>query len=100
MLFWEHLQYTIYYLGSPNLLPWSFPGGSLIKSPPGDAGDKGDAGSILGLGRSPAGGNGSPFHYSCLENPMDGGTWRATVHRVTESHMTERLSPYTGNLIG
>ena len=34
---------------------------------------------------SPGGGHGSPFQYSCLENPMDRGTWRATVHRVTES---------------
>ena len=35
----------------------------------------GDPGSIPGLGRSPGEGNGNPLHYSCLENPMDGGTW-------------------------
>ena len=35
----------------------------------------GDLGSIPGLGRSPGEGNGSPLHYSCLENPMDGGAW-------------------------
>ena len=34
-------------------------------------------------GRSPRGGNGSPFHYSCLENPMDRGTWQVVVHGVT-----------------
>ena len=47
--------------------------------------DTGDVGSIPGLGRSPGGGHGSPFQYSCLENPMDRGTWRATVHRVTKN---------------
>ena len=35
----------------------------------------GDPGSILGLGRSPAEGNGNPLQYSCLENPTDGGAW-------------------------
>ena len=39
----------------------------------------GDPGSVPGLGRSPGEGNGNPLHYSCLENPMDRGTWRATV---------------------
>ena len=39
-----------------------------------------DPGSIPGLGRSPGEGNGNVLHYSCLENPMDGGAWRATVH--------------------
>ena len=42
--------------------------------------------SIPGSGRSPGGGDGYPLHYSCLENPMDRGAWRATVHRVTKSH--------------
>ena len=46
-------------------------------------------GFSLWLGRSPGGGNGSPLQCSCLENPMDRGAWRATVHRVAESHMTE-----------
>ena len=45
----------------------------------------GDPGSIPGLGRSPGGGNGNPFQYSCLENPMDRGTWRAIVHGVTRN---------------
>ena len=40
---------------------------------------------ITGLGRSPEEGNGNPLHYACLENPMDGGAWWATVHRVTKS---------------
>ena len=45
----------------------------------------GDPGWIPGLGRSPGGGHGNPLQYSCLENAMDGGAWRATVHGVTKS---------------
>ena len=48
----------------------------------------GDEDSIPGLGRSPGGGNVNPFHYSYLENPVDRGAWRATVHRVAESDTT------------
>ena len=59
-----------------------FPGGTGGREA--GAGDARDMGSILGLGRSPGGGNGSPLQYSCLENSMDRGAWRATVHRVTK----------------
>ena len=45
----------------------------------------GDPGSIPGWGRTPGEGNGNPLQYSCLENPMDGGTWWATVHGITKS---------------
>ena len=45
----------------------------------------GDLGSIPGLGRSPGKGDGYPFQYSCLQNPMDRGTWRAIVHGVAKS---------------
>ena len=61
-----------------------FPGGSVVKNPPANAGDAGDVGSIPGLGRSPGDGNGNPLQYSCLENPMDRGEWQATVHGVTK----------------
>jgi len=44
-----------------------------------NAGDAGDVGSIPGLGRSPGGGYSNPLEYFCLENPMDGGAWWATV---------------------
>ena len=60
-------------------------GGSMVKNPPANAGDTGDACSIPGWGRSPGGGNGNPLQYSCLENPMDRGAWQATVHGVTKS---------------
>ena len=52
----------------------------------------GDPGWIPGLGRSSAVGNGSPLQYACLENPMDRGAWRATVHGVAELNMTEGLT--------
>ena len=57
----------------------------VVKNPPVNAGDITDAGLILGSGRSPGGGNGNPLQYSCLENPMDRGTWRATVHGFAKS---------------
>ena len=45
----------------------------------------GDLGLIPGLRRSPGGGHRNPLQYSCLENPMDRGAWRATVHGITKS---------------
>ena len=45
----------------------------------------GDLGSIPGSGRSPEGEHSNPVQYSCLENPMDRGTWRATAYRVAKS---------------
>ena len=41
--------------------------------------------AVPGSGRSPGEGNGNPLQYSCLENPMDGGAWQATVHRITKN---------------
>ena len=46
-------------------------------------------GLIPGSGRSPGGRHGNPLQYSCLENPVDRGAWRATVHRIAESETTE-----------
>ena len=46
---------------------------------------QGDTSSIPGLGRSPGAGNGNPLQYSCLQNYMDRGAWRDTVHGVTKS---------------
>ena len=60
-----------------------FPGGSVVKNLPANAGD---ANSIPELERSPAEGNGNPFQYSCLENPMNERTPRATVHGDTKNH--------------
>ena len=67
-----------------------FPGGSDSKM---SAYNAGDLGSIPGSGRSPGEGNGNPLQYSSLENPMDGGAWRATVHGVAKSRT--QLSDFT-----
>ena len=63
-----------------------FPGGSVEKNLPANAGDMG---SIPGSGRSPGEGNDNPLGYSCLGNSMDRGAWWATFDGVTkESHIT------------
>ena len=69
---------------------WDIPGDSNVKE---SACNAGDPGSIPGLGRSSGEGNGNPLQYSCLENPMDGGAWNATVHGgCKESDMTNFTS--------
>ena len=72
------------------LIKTGFPGGSEGQV---SACKAGDPGSIPGSGRSPGEGNGNPLQYSCLENPMDGEAWWATVHRVAEGRT--RLSDFT-----
>ena len=72
----------------PKALPtldMGFPGGVMVKNPLANAGDSRDVGLIPGLGNSLGEGNGNPLQYSCLENPMDRGAWRATVHGVMKS---------------
>ena len=73
---------------------WGFPHSSVGKE---SACNAGDPGSIPGLGRSPGEGNGKPLQYSCLENPMHRGAWRATVHgvpRVGHDLATKPPPPY------
>ena len=67
---------------------WGFPSGSVIENPPANAGDIRDAGSVLGLGRFPAGGHGNPLQYSCLEKPMDRAACRLQSRGLQESDMT------------
>ena len=62
-----------------------FPGGSVVKNPPVNAGNAGDPGPIPGLRRSPEGGNGNPPQYSWLGNSIYGGAWQATVYEVRKS---------------
>ena len=72
------------------------PGGTSGKEPPANGGDIRDTSSIPGWGWSPGGGHGNPLQYSCLENPMDRGAWRATVHGVAKRWtQMKQLSSYT-----
>ena len=64
----------------------------VAKNSPDNAGDTRNVGSIPGLGSSPGEGNGTPLPYFCLENPMEGGAWWATVHGVAKSRT--RLSDF------
>ena len=73
------------------------PGGSVGKE---SACNEGDLDSIPGSGRSSGGGHGNPLQYSCLENPMDGGSWRATVHRVTKRQTRLSDSAYKHTVQG
>ena len=57
----------------------------MVKNPPVKAGYARDVGSVPGWRRSLGGGNGNPLQHSCLENPIDRGAWRATVHGVAKS---------------
>ena len=99
----------------PTSLSWASQVALMVKSPSASAGDIRNAGSIPGLGRSPGGGHGSPFQYSCLENPMDRGTnglqstgshrvghdWSDVAHMHTliqAYHLNVRLSEATDNV--
>ena len=73
-----------------------FSGGSVVMNLLANAGDSGDVHSVPGLGRSPGGGHGNLLHCSFLENPMDRGTWQATVHGVAKSQAQPKwLSTHT-----
>ena len=89
--YWVHIRWTQW--GPISLKDWlflcekkkkigGFPGGSDSKA---SACNVGDPCWIPGSGRSPGEGNGNPLQHSCLENPMDGGAWEATVHGVAKS---------------
>ena len=71
-----------------------FPQGSVVKDPPAKARNAGNMGSILGSWRFPGVENGNPLQHSCVENPMDRGTWWAAAHGVTKSWT--RLSNWAG----
>ena len=73
----------------------------MIKNTHANTGDLRDMSSIPDLGRSLGGGHGNPFRYSCLENPMERGAWKATVHKVTKSWTKlKRLSMHAALYLG
>ena len=63
----------------------------VVKNLPTNAGDTRDMSLIPGLGRTPGEGNGNSLQYSCLENSMDRGAWKVTVHGVAELDATENV---------
>ena len=94
---WDWQVYTTMYKTDKNWLysTGGFPGIQVGKE---SACSAGDLGSIPGSGRSPGEGNGNPLQYSCLENPMDRGAWRATDHgvaRVRRDLATTPPPPYS-----
>ena len=76
-----------------DLVNAGFVGGSMVKNLPANAGDTRDVSSIPGSGRFPGGGNGNPLQYSCLEDSMDRGAWRATS---PGSHKESDTNEHTG----
>ena len=77
------------------VVTYHFPGTASVKNLPANAGDVRDTDLIPGSGRSPGEENGNPLQYSCLDNPMDRGTWQATVDRVTKSSVDRSLTGLT-----
>ena len=81
-LFSNTCHFIVFMLVSLSFTYFCFPHGLDGKE---SAHNAGDLGLIPGLGRSPGEEKRYPLQYSCLENSMDRGTWRATVHGVTKS---------------
>ena len=75
---------------------WGFPDGSADKNPPAVQGEAGDSGSAPVSGRSPEGGHGNQFQYSCLENPMDRGATYPWSHKELDvTEVTEYMHVHT-----
>ena len=81
----QKAHYNPSYRLSSQLKIWNLKISAQLFSGKESACNAGDLGLISGLGRSPGTGHGNPLQYSCLENPMDRGAWRATVHGVAKS---------------
>ena len=82
---WNLLSTQRYLLNVEYMNEWTSLVVLVVKTPSVNVGDIRDVGSIPGPGRSPGEGHGNPLQYSCLENPLDRGAWRATVHMVSKS---------------
>ena len=84
-----------------DILSMGFLGDALVKNPPANAGDIRDAGLIPGSGRSPGVGYRNPLQYSCLENSMNRGAWRAMMHGVAkcQPQLSKHTHTHTLNVI-
>ena len=80
---WDSHMYTTVYKAPASLVALE------VKNSHASTGEKRDMGSIPGSGRFPGRGHGNPLQYAYLENPMDRGAWKTTVHRIAESDTTE-----------
>ena len=80
---------------------YCIPGALVVKNPSVNTGDKRDTSSVPGMTRSPGGWHGNPLQYSCLENSMIRGAWRATVHSVAQSwtHLMRRADSFEKTLM-
>ena len=79
------MNQLVHLTGDLQSLKLSFPGVSVVKNPPANAGE---ADLIPGSGKSPGKGNGNPLQYSCLGNPMGRGDWQAIVYGVAKESDT------------
>ena len=77
-----YIYILLYIICKYTVLNTRFSRSSAVKDSPANTGD---TGSIPGSGRLLGEGNGNPFQYSCLGNPMDRGAWQATVYEVAKS---------------
>ena len=84
---WDHKESNMTeWLAHVTKVCMGFPCGAVVKNPPPNTGDMRDMGLIPGSGTFPGQESGNSLQYSCLENPMDRGTWWTTIHGVIKSH--------------
>ena len=78
----KRIVFCLFFFFNCEALFWCFPGGSVVKNQPANAGT---VGLIPGSGRFPGRGNSNPLQYFCWDNPVDRGAWQAIVYGVTKS---------------
>ena len=88
-------QYRKLHIFGERQIAQGFPGGSVVKNPPINAGDAREGGSIPRSESSPGVGNGNLLQYSCLGNSTGRRTWQATVHGVAKSQTQQSLNTHT-----
>ena len=92
---WQPRLFPLNNFNTSILLDWASQVALVVKNPSATAGDARGTGVVPGLGRPRGEGNGTPLQYSCLENPMDKGTWWAIVRGATESDTIDHAHTHT-----